>query len=127
MEDLRRSAVEQEQLHKLCEMKAQLENIDSPVLDQAALDSLGVKVGHPIDIDGFWDFGPHFFQPWVPHELLAQAADDCSGAWEERFYQVTRSQNGHMDTPGRSGSIVPSDICTRWTQNYGNHGCKLLR
>ena len=108
MEDLRRAAVEQEQLHKLCEMKAQLENIDSPVLDQGKLDSLGVIIGHPLDIDGFWDSGPRFFQPWVPHELLTQAAADCSGTWEGKIvsrYSLAEWSYGHAKAQWFNGCL----------------------
>lgn len=102
MEDLRRTEVEQEQLRKVCKMKRRLERIETCVIDQARLDSLGIIIGHPLDVDdikGLWDVSTRFFQPWVPNELLIQAAADWSLKWRGKIvskYSLAEWQYGEI-------------------------------
>jgi hypothetical protein len=101
LEQLRRAAVEQEQLRKVRGMKAKLERIDTCVIDQATLDSLGVIIGHPLDVDNIerpWESGPRFFQPWVPNELLNQAVASWSLRWKDKLkprYTIAKWQYGN--------------------------------
>ena len=88
VEDLRQAAVEQEQLRKVCRMKSKLRTMDTCVLDQASLDSLGVIIGHPLNVDdikGLWDSRTRFFQPWVSIEHLTQVGAIRSSSWEDKL------------------------------------------
>ncbi|KAH6630952.1 hypothetical protein B0J18DRAFT_463769 [Chaetomium sp. MPI-SDFR-AT-0129] len=78
VEDFRRAAVEQEQLRRVQQMKEDLDNFEIHFLNQENLDSLGVVMGRPLDVDhdGTWDFGTRFFQPWVPEAVVADVASD---------------------------------------------------
>ncbi|KAH6838565.1 hypothetical protein B0I37DRAFT_387176 [Chaetomium sp. MPI-CAGE-AT-0009] len=96
MEDIRRDAVEQEQLRKVSEMKAKLERIDTFFIDQAALDSLGILLGHPFDVDNVGntcDSRTRFFQPWVADEFLTQAASNrASWSWKDKITETEYKQ-----------------------------------
>jgi hypothetical protein len=103
LEQVRRAALEHEQLREVCRMKAKLERINTCVIDQATLDSLGVILGHPLDVDNIerpWDSGPRFFQPWVPNELLTEMAADWSRSWTDKViptkYKVVEWAYGHL-------------------------------
>jgi hypothetical protein len=88
LEDLRRAAVEQEQLGRLRQMEEHLERFDSCVLSQVSLESLGVSIGQPLDIDDVKrprDLSTRFFQPWVPDGLLEEATAYCSLIWMDRL------------------------------------------
>lgn len=112
IEDLRRAAVEKEQLRKVRRMEARLEDMDTCILDQASLDSLGVVVGHPLDVDnimGLWGSGMRFFQPWVPNELVAQAAAGWSLKWKDKLvpgkYGLSEWQYGHIKAQWFHGAV----------------------
>ncbi|KAH6635871.1 hypothetical protein F5144DRAFT_565689 [Chaetomium tenue] len=113
-EDLRRIAVEQEQLREIAEMKAKFHNMAiASVIDQPTLDSLGVVLGQPLDVDdseSFWDSDTRFFQPWVPDELLDEAASNrASWSWmdklEEARYKQPESQYGELKAQWFNGCL----------------------
>lgn len=102
-EDFRRSAVEQDQLHKVSRMKEKVENIDACVIDQRELDSLGITLGPPLDVDNvgnFWDSSTYFFRPWVPNEVLNEVASNRSPeTWMDKLgeTQYTHSEAKYGD------------------------------
>ncbi|KAL2168663.1 hypothetical protein VTG60DRAFT_6946 [Thermothelomyces hinnuleus] len=88
MEEIRRAAIEQEQLFKVLQISEKLETLNTHFLDQEHLDYLGVAIGQPLDVDdddddGTWDFNTRFFQPWLPDELIAEVAWDR--LWMDRL------------------------------------------
>jgi hypothetical protein len=87
MEDLRRAQVEHEQLHKVCQMKEALKGLFACTLDGAALESLGVLIGQPLDIDEAvpWDFATTYFQPWVPSEIVEKCAEGLEFKWMDKL------------------------------------------
>jgi hypothetical protein len=69
-------------------MEEHLERFDSCVLSQVSLESLGVSIGQPLDIDDVKrprDLSTRFFQPWVPDGLLEEATAYCSLIWMDRL------------------------------------------
>ncbi|KAK4247135.1 hypothetical protein C7999DRAFT_41468 [Corynascus novoguineensis] len=85
MENLRRAAVEQDQLSRVFRIKEHLETLNTCVLDQANLETLGVIIDYPLNVDsirGPWNLGPRFFEPWVSSELLTEAGADWLHTWE---------------------------------------------
>ncbi|AEO59869.1 hypothetical protein MYCTH_2119965 [Thermothelomyces thermophilus ATCC 42464] len=85
MEEIRRAALEQEQLFRVLQISEKLELINTPFLDQEHLDYLGVAVRQPLDVDddGTRDFDPRFFESWLPDELVAEVA--CDELWMDRL------------------------------------------
>jgi hypothetical protein len=78
VEALRRAQIEQEQLRKVCQMKEDFKELDTCNLDGPALESLGIFIGPPLDVDeaGTWDFVTTYFQPCVPREIVEKCAED---------------------------------------------------
>jgi hypothetical protein len=113
LEQLRRAALEEEQLREVFRMKAKLERIDMCVIDEATLDSLGVVLGQPLDVDNIerpWDSGPRFFQPWVPNEILAEAAANSGYPleWTDKLepkYRISEWVYGHNKAQWFHGCI----------------------
>ena len=95
-EDLRRAAVEQEQVQMVSRMKERIEENNACVIDQTELDSLGIRLGPPLDVDhvgNFWDYSTCFFRPWVPDEVLNEVASDRSpDTWLDELGQTRYTQ-----------------------------------
>jgi hypothetical protein len=87
VEALRRAQIEQEQLRKVCQMKEDLKELDTCALDGPALESLGIFIGLPLDVDeaGAWDLVTTYFQPWMPREIVEKCAEDLEFKWIGRL------------------------------------------
>lgn len=111
MEDLRRAAIEQDQLGRVLRIKEHLETLNTGFLDQASLEPLSVIIGHPLDVDnieGPWDLGPRFFEPWVSSELLFEAAADWSHTWEAgiiTYHKLAEWQCGEIRAQSFHGCL----------------------
>lgn len=94
MEEIRRKAIEQEQLCHVLQILEKLEPLKTHFLDQDNLDYLGVAIGQPLDVDNddsTWDFDTRFFQPWITDELI----DECS--WDVSWRGRLISEYSHSE------------------------------
>ncbi|KAK3290784.1 uncharacterized protein B0H64DRAFT_452231 [Chaetomium fimeti] len=87
LESLGRAGVEQEQARILRRMKEDLKFYPNWFLDQADFEGLGVIIGPGLDVDEtIGDFSStRFFRPWVPDEVVKEAADVAESTWMDKL------------------------------------------
>jgi hypothetical protein len=77
-------------------MKAKVENISTCIIDRAELESLGIALGPPLNVDNIgdvWDSGTCFFQPWVSDEVLSEvASNQPPEIWMDKLRQTRYTQ-----------------------------------
>ncbi|KAL2125960.1 hypothetical protein VTI74DRAFT_2080 [Chaetomium olivicolor] len=81
--------MEQDQLQKVCSMREMLREVKTPIMDKSLLDSLGIAIGAPLDVDRatYRDFATSFFRPWVSEDFIRELdeVEGCRDYWKDKY------------------------------------------